>query len=68
MTWFKIIIQFVLGFSLLVLALAIGPILIVWALNTLFPVLSIPYTWETWAAAFVLSAPFSTGAFKRKRD
>ncbi len=39
----------------LVLALIIaGPILIIWALNTLFPVLAIPYTIWTWLAPPIL--------------
>ena len=39
----------------IVIALAIlFPILVIWALNTLFPVLAIPYTLETWAAIVLL--------------
>lgn len=34
----------------------IGPIATIWALNTLFPVLAIPYTIETWAAVVLLGA------------
>jgi hypothetical protein len=36
-----------------------GPILIIWSLNTLFPVLAIPYTLNTWAAAVLLGGLFS---------
>jgi hypothetical protein len=68
MTWIKIITQFLIAFVLLALAVAIGPLLMIWSINTLFPIVHIPYTWETWAAAFFLSAPFSAGAFKRKKD
>lgn len=32
----------------------IGPILTIWSLNTLFPVLAIPYTVETWFAVVML--------------
>jgi hypothetical protein len=35
-----------------------GPLLLLWALNTLFPAIAIPYTFWTWCAAFLLSAPF----------
>jgi len=42
---------------LIVLAL-IWPISIIWAANTLFPALEIPYTFKTWIAAFVLSMLF----------
>lgn len=36
-----------------------GPLATLWSLNTLFPVLAIPYTLETWLAAFVLFAGVS---------
>ena len=46
-----------LGIIILVVALIIaGPFLIIWALNTLFRVLAIPYTLWTWLAALVLGA------------
>jgi hypothetical protein len=46
---------------LLVLALAAaGPLLIIWALNTLFPVLAIPYTIWTWLAVLVLGGFWKT--------
>lgn len=39
----------------IVLAIVIGaPIALIWSLNTLFPVLAIPYTLETWLAAFII--------------
>jgi hypothetical protein len=62
----KSLLKLILGITILVIAVALGPLLIIWAINTLFPVSAIPYTWQTWAAAFVLSAPFSSGAFKKK--
>jgi hypothetical protein len=30
--------------------IVVGPLLTIWALNTLFPVLAIQYTWQTWLA------------------
>jgi hypothetical protein len=46
---------------LFVIALIIiGPILVIWSLNTLFPVLMIPYTLETWIATFILSGAFGS--------
>jgi len=48
------LIKLILGITLIVIAIAIGPILGIWALNTLFPVLHIPLTWETWAAFAIL--------------
>ncbi len=37
-----------------------GPLAAIWALNTLFPALAIPYTLETWLAAFIIPAVFKT--------
>lgn len=34
----------------LIALLVFGPLLTIWSLNTLFPVLAIPYTWKTWLA------------------
>ena len=50
------IIKIVLGLSLIILLIVIGPILTIWALNTLFPVVAIPYTIETWFAVVILGA------------
>lgn len=36
--------------------IVIGPLLTIWALDTLFPVLNIPYTFETWFAIAILTA------------
>jgi hypothetical protein len=40
---------------LLILLIILGPIVTIWSLNTLFPVLAIPYTFETWVAAVVVA-------------
>ena len=47
----------ILGLILVVILLiAAGPLLMIWALNTLFPVLAIPYTIWTWLAALILGS------------
>jgi hypothetical protein len=47
----------VLGIAAAVVLLIIaGPLLIIWALNTLFPVLAIDYTIWTWLAALILGS------------
>lgn len=51
-TWFV--------FFFTVLMIAIGPFLTIWALNTLFPVLDIPYTWQTWVSVIFVGAVFKT--------
>ena len=46
------------GFLALVLVMIVfGPLLVIWGLNTLFPVLAIPMTVNTWLAVlFVFGA------------
>ena len=44
---------------ILVIAVVIfGPLLTIWSLNTLFPVLAIPYSIETWLATAVIAGIF----------
>ena len=38
----------------------IGPLAIIWALNTLFPALAIAYSIETWFAVCIVSGLFKT--------
>jgi hypothetical protein len=45
------IIAFVAFILFLVIA---GPLLTIWALNTLFPALAIPYSIETWVAVILI--------------
>ena len=44
------LIKLILGIALIVAVIVFGPLLGIWSLNTLFPVLAIPYNIETWAA------------------
>lgn len=41
---------------LIITLLIVGPLITIWALNTLFPVLAIPYTFWTWLAMLVLTS------------
>jgi hypothetical protein len=41
--------------AVIVLIIIAGPLLGIWALNTLFPALAIPYSIETWFAVVLLS-------------
>jgi hypothetical protein len=50
----KSLIKLIFGLALIIAVIVIGPLLGIWSLNTLFPVLTIPYTWETWAAFLLL--------------
>lgn len=49
--------------AIIVALIIIGPLLTIWALNTLFPVLAIEYTIWTWLAVIIIG-----GFFKAKVD
>lgn len=44
--------------AVIVAIIALGPLVTIWALNTLFPVLAIPYAVDTWLAVILLGAFF----------
>jgi hypothetical protein len=39
--------------------IAIGPLVTIWSLNTLFPVLAISYSLDTWMAVIILGGLFN---------
>jgi hypothetical protein len=43
---------------LVVIVIIAGPLLSIWALNTLFPVLAIPTTFDTWLAMLLIGGVF----------
>ncbi len=43
-----------LGIALIIAIVIAGPLITIWALNTLFPALAIPFTFWTWLAAAIL--------------
>lgn len=43
----------------IVLIIIFGPFALIWALNTLFPVLIIPYTFKTWLASLFITGVFA---------
>ena len=56
MDWIKLIF-----WILVIVAIIIaGPLLVLWSLNTLFPVLAIPYTFWTWVATLILAGVFKS--------
>lgn len=61
------ILKLIVGISLIVIVVIFGPILGIWSLNTLFPILNIPYTWETWAAYFLLLGSITGLSFGSKK-
>jgi hypothetical protein len=56
----KIIVLVVLVIAIIIF----GPLITIWSLNTLFPVLAIEYTLASWFAAFWL---FAAVAYKGKK-
>jgi hypothetical protein len=45
--------------TLVILAIIFVPLAVIWALNTLFIMLAIPYNFYTWAAVVVLNLTWS---------
>lgn len=58
--------KLIIWLIILAIALAIGPLLTLWTLNTLFPALAIPYTWQTWLAALFLGGILTTNVTNKK--
>lgn len=52
--------------ALVIFVIIVGPLAIIWSLNTLFPVLAIPYTGWTWLATFILASIFTKSGVKLK--
>lgn len=56
-----------IGLLLVVVALFIvWPLLFIWALNTLFPILMIPYSLQTWSAMLVVFTLFAAKVVRKK--
>jgi hypothetical protein len=52
---------------LIVVLVLIGPFLTIWAVNTLFPSLNIPYSIETWVAVVIIGAFFKVRVEKSSK-
>ena len=61
-------IKVALAIALIVLLAALGPWLVVWSLNTLFPVLAIEFTFWTWCAVVILGVFFRANVTVKRRD
>jgi len=51
---------------LIILAVLLAPFATIWRLNTLFPAMAIPYTFDTWLAVVLLGG--GVGVFKFGKD
>jgi hypothetical protein len=61
-------IKVALAIALVVLLAALGPWLVVWSLNTLFPVLAIEFTFWTWCAVIILGVFFRANVTVKRKD
>jgi hypothetical protein len=50
---------------LVIFLVVIGPIATIWALNTLFPALAIPFTVDTWLATVIVGGVFKTSISRK---
>ena len=46
--------KYLLAMGFVIGLLILAPVATIWSLNTLFPVLNIPITFDTWCAALIL--------------
>jgi hypothetical protein len=61
-------IKVALAIAVIVLLAALGPWLVVWSLNTLFPALAIEFTFWTWCAVVILGVFFRANVTVKRRD
>ena len=61
-------IKVALAIAVIVLLAALGPWLVVWSLNTLFPVLAIEFTFWTWCAVIILGVFFRANVTVKRKD
>lgn len=63
------IVTIVVLLILAVLLIIFGPLAIIWSLNTLFPILAIPYGFLQWLAVVVMNITvFGKSALTYKKD
>ena len=65
---FDTMLKLVLAIAVVVALLAIGPWLVIWSLNTLFPVLAIEFTFWTWAAVVIMGTFFRANVSVKRKD
>jgi hypothetical protein len=61
-------VKIIMAIAVIVLLAALGPWLVVWSLNTLFPVLAIEFTFWTWCAVVILGVFFRANVTVKRRD
>jgi membrane protein implicated in regulation of membrane protease activity len=57
-----------LGLILIAALVAVGPLLVIWSINTLFPVAAVPYDIWTWLAVIILFGAVRTNVTYKRKD
>ena len=65
---FDSIVKVTLAIAVILLLLAIGPWLVIWSLNTLFPVLAIQFTFLFGCDVFILGTFFRANVSVTRKD
>ena len=65
---FDTMLKLVLAIAVVLVLLAIGPWLVIWSLNTLFPVLAIEFTFWTWCAVVIMGTFFRANVSVKRKD
>ena len=65
---FDTMLKLVLAIVVVVALLAVGPWLVIWSLNTLFPVLAIEFTFWTWCAVVIMGTFFRANVSVKRKD
>lgn len=60
------IISTLLFITFIVLLIVFGPLTVIWSLNTLFPILAIPYNFYTWFAVVLLNLTWMSKSVIKK--
>ncbi len=62
------LIKVIMAAIIVVVLLALGPWLVIWSLNTLFPVLAIEFTFWTWGAVIILGTFLRANVSVKRKD
>jgi hypothetical protein len=65
---FDTMLKLILAIAVVVALLAVGPWLVIWSLNTLFPVLAIEFTFWTWGAVVIMGTFFRANVSVKRKD
>ena len=65
---FDTMLKLILAIVVVVALLAVGPWLVIWSLNTLFPVLAIEFTFWTWGAVVIMGTFFRANVSVKRKD